>query len=805
MSKKETSFNKLKTALSNFAAQWKTPAEGNYVSYREIVNYSVGGMGREMILLLVNYLGLGIGNTLFGSVLGIRPTHVQAMNTIVLIMDIFFIALRAKIVDNTNTRWGRFRPYIALVPVPLFLISAGFMFLPFETMTYATKLAIIFCFSVAVVFVRPYYEGSVSNLGNVITPNAKERIKVLSIYSILYSAAPTIYGIVINVLADQTGGYTDIRTYRYVIVPTAAVGIVLSMFAAFGCKERFIRPKGYVPRAKLFQSTKEIFKNKYWWLRTLSQWLAFMEWAVGNMFLWSFVYGSQNMSEYAVYNLFIGESATIAMLLTPFLLSRWGNRKLIVFQNTMNIVFLAIMLFTFRYPVPFFFVWFLNSLVNYFGVIYKPVFTAEVNDYQHYISGKRLDGMMSFANQIGLPITIATSYFVPFLFEAVGITTDYDILYEPMVRNRIFSILIIVSVIGACLNLAPLLFYDYSREKHKMIVRVLRFRTMLNDNLTNSLTAETLKSGLDSYYEYREICNAPAPDLKEKRQAIAQARKLPHGTAEEKAQRKQQLRAAKKAFLEAKMLRDAKKETFLFQKDLEKFDSDYARLRLHCECRLAECKPEELTAFLESAEYEALFDTVPQDDKQAAYLRRFRKKCDRMLDSIHQQYPNGLVEPDREAYENAQSLPHKTKEEIRTRFEAMKKTALEHKKYEKTVQHYLECRSYASEYLGTQHLQELESRYDDACIEVEQHKQERLCAEQEEKQRAQAAIEALKRNNKRKKLVAHADRIRKSIAKCQNKPASDRNQRRLQLLMQKADLLDDEIAKLSVAEESDHA
>lgn len=49
-----------KNALHKFASEWNTPAEGNYVSYKEILNYSIGGMGRDMVMNLTKYLGLGI-------------------------------------------------------------------------------------------------------------------------------------------------------------------------------------------------------------------------------------------------------------------------------------------------------------------------------------------------------------------------------------------------------------------------------------------------------------------------------------------------------------------------------------------------------------------------------------------------------------------------------------------------------------------------------------------------------------------------------------------------------------------------
>ena len=100
-----------KDFVHDLVDQWTVPAKGNYVSNKEIASYSLGGCGKELLLMLATYFALNTGNTLFGMVLGIRPTHIQTMSVIIMIMDIFLIGIRAYIIDNTNTKWGRFSSY----------------------------------------------------------------------------------------------------------------------------------------------------------------------------------------------------------------------------------------------------------------------------------------------------------------------------------------------------------------------------------------------------------------------------------------------------------------------------------------------------------------------------------------------------------------------------------------------------------------------------------------------------------------------------------------------------------------------
>ena len=96
------------------------------------------------------------------------------------------------------------------------------------------------------------------------------------------------------ILADKTGGYTDIRTYKWVVMPFAVVGLGLGMFAAFGTKERIVVPKTYIPKVNTIRSSLGVFKNKYWVITTISATIGFLEGGISNLLNWSFMYDSQN-------------------------------------------------------------------------------------------------------------------------------------------------------------------------------------------------------------------------------------------------------------------------------------------------------------------------------------------------------------------------------------------------------------------------------------------------------------------------------------------------------------------------------
>ena len=115
---------------------WKTPAYGNYVPIKEILGYGVGGMGVKFALALSGTIALSTGNALVGSTIGIAPTDLQLLQVISTILGFAITSLRAYILDNTNSKYGKFRPYLLYMGIPTVAVSILFVYLPYDNMLY---------------------------------------------------------------------------------------------------------------------------------------------------------------------------------------------------------------------------------------------------------------------------------------------------------------------------------------------------------------------------------------------------------------------------------------------------------------------------------------------------------------------------------------------------------------------------------------------------------------------------------------------------------------------------------------------
>ncbi len=85
-----------------------------------IIGYGLGSLGKDLALGVIgSYLLL-----FYTDILGISAAAAGAILVLTKIWDAINDPMMGSIVDRTNSRWGRFRPYVLFVPIPLAVFSA---------------------------------------------------------------------------------------------------------------------------------------------------------------------------------------------------------------------------------------------------------------------------------------------------------------------------------------------------------------------------------------------------------------------------------------------------------------------------------------------------------------------------------------------------------------------------------------------------------------------------------------------------------------------------------------------------------
>lgn len=509
--------NKGKNLLKTVKTNWNSPPEGRYIPYKEILSYSVGGIGVKFVIYVVYYIGLSGTSLLAGSALGLKNGDLVNLNMIATVIGIGLGFLRGMIIDNTRSKKGKFRPYLLYAGIPAAAIVTIFAFLPFETMTYNQKLWSLFATYILLQICYPFYDQAYTTLVQVMSPNSNERADVITVSTIIYSIAPTILGFIVPIIAGYTGGLEKINAYRVIMPVFGIIGALLGIFSYSGTKERIIVSKDYTPKVPFFYGVLQGMGNKYQWARSLTSWFVLFQMGIGNIATWYFYYGIKDTlnlttEQQGILNgtliTILGAAATPAMLLAPFLIKKMGKRNLVIMYTVFSIVSMAGMYLSIHNIwLLFVFTW-IRGFFGTFTIIVDPALNADVLDYQQYKTGDRLEGLMGqFVGLVGTFITMGITYFIQtmVLQNRYGLVDNYDDLYLASFRDPMAKAVIVIAMAGYALSLIPFtLMYTLTEQEHNAHISVLKIRAALADYASGTLSEGQLADAKAIYSDAQE-------------------------------------------------------------------------------------------------------------------------------------------------------------------------------------------------------------------------------------------------------------------------------------------------------------
>ena len=506
--------DKARTLLADFKKYWKTPPKGRYMSFKEIASLSVGGIGVKFIVYCISQMIIAVGNTLIGNTIGIDPSALYVIYLISVLSGFPLTALRAKMIDNTRGMKGKYRPYLITMGIPTVLLGAGFIWMPYETMSLFAKCAVVLAFNVGFQFFFNFYNDAYDSLINVLSPNSIERSDVLSIRSVVENLSPSIANIFLPLVARLITGQNtlyDLKIYRVLFPPMLFVGFLISVLVYANTQEKIVQARTHVVQVRFADAFRAIVRNKYFWIISLAGWLGFLEGSFNSILGW--MYNYQHACSAAQYSLIIaiaGNASFWPNLVAPYFIRKYGKKRILVFTNILNIGFILLMLPIVRATGKAYIIWlllgctFVNQFITSLGHLLNPSINADIRDYQQYISGERIDGMFAAVGLIGNVITLGTGFVLPALYERSGLNRGvalslgydgsnvYDVLFHQDYFIKISSVLVMASVVGAVLNVIPFFFYDLTETRQKAMVQVLKIRALFEDYGNHVLTDDAL-------------------------------------------------------------------------------------------------------------------------------------------------------------------------------------------------------------------------------------------------------------------------------------------------------------------------
>lgn len=164
------------------------------------------------------------------------------------------------IADRTETRWGKYRPYLLWMCVPFAVVGVLTFTVPDLgpsgklTWAYVTFITIMMLYTAINI---PY-----TALLGVISPDSYERTSVSSFKFMFAFAAGVIVSATLLPMVKGLGGGDEVRGWQYTFIIYGFAFIVFFLIAFFGTRERVHPPK--TQQSSLKQDVVELLANKPW-------------------------------------------------------------------------------------------------------------------------------------------------------------------------------------------------------------------------------------------------------------------------------------------------------------------------------------------------------------------------------------------------------------------------------------------------------------------------------------------------------------------------------------------------------------
>lgn len=462
----------------------------------------------------------------FQFVILIPAMIVGVMMTIARVWDAVNDFFMGTIVDKTRSKWGKCRPYLIYVPIPIFIITLlCFTSFGFYGETAIRNVLIIAWASFTyILFGMTYTVGDIPLWGvtALMTEDSGDRNKLLSLAKIaggVGAAAVTLsfiplalaIGNRLDVPASQWGDNGERWGFFIAALGFAIIGTVLFQLCGFKIKERVYSGER---KPSLKENFKIMFNNKPFMRIMLSGILGSPKALImlAAMPLINYYFATKDPIMSMVYmvvlggGLYAGSFAGICM--APPLIKKYNKKDIYNISNLISAVpYLALFIMYIAAPrgmiaTDYFLIaicvllFLINGFFSGLISILQSSMIADCIDLEEYKNGNRPDGVF-FAGQtflakltVGLATILAAIAYsaVNFSDSAVEALNLYiknlgpgDPLPREMAQydNFMMILFFLVSVppaIGSLLSVLPTRKYDLSNDKHKQIVLELTER-----------------------------------------------------------------------------------------------------------------------------------------------------------------------------------------------------------------------------------------------------------------------------------------------------------------------------------------
>ncbi|MEE2786687.1 MAG: MFS transporter [Myxococcota bacterium] len=384
------------------------------LSLVEKVGYGAGDMASNFYMGVINVFLLYY----YTDVWGLDPADAAFMFLITKVVDAVSDPAMGLIADRSMSRWGRYRPYLLWVAIPLGLL--GYVLFLGPDLSSTGKLIFAYASYTLVMLAYTAINVPYSALLAVIHPKAEERTKATQYRFIFASLGTLVVGATTKPLVDYLGAGDEVQGFRLAMILFSVISIALFWFTFATTRER-IQPVKQASNVR--EEIGVLLKNVSWIALAIS----------GICVVVGLVARISSTAFYGKYYLVLGEAKylwwmdgttliitagflgqLVGALLTPSLLKLLEKKTLMVWTNFGCAV--SIVATYALEPHQFGLTLVLHTVgIFAFGIIITLLFAmyTDCAEYGEWVSGKNSAGLTVSASMFSLKAGSAIGSAIP--------------------------------------------------------------------------------------------------------------------------------------------------------------------------------------------------------------------------------------------------------------------------------------------------------------------------------------------------------------------------------------------------------
>jgi GPH family glycoside/pentoside/hexuronide:cation symporter len=439
------------------------------IKLKEKIGYGLGDMASSMFWKIFGMYLLFF----YTKVFGISPAAVGTMLLVTRVYDSVSDPLMGIIADRTQTRWGKYRPYLLWFAVPFALIGVLTFYTPgldeagrliYAYITYTLMMTVYTAVNV------PY-----ASLLGVMSPSPKER-NMLSSYRMFFAFIGSF--ITFMLLQPLIDFFTGINGESKGWACAVAVIGVICAFLFFLCfrwtRER-VKPVNEEQNTSIRQDLRNLAKNGPWWILMASGLAALLFNAIRDgvalFYFADYIQISYKMPYFgwtmATIYLLVGQAANmVGVALAAPLSNRYGKKK--TYMAAMGMAAALSVFFFALTPDRIVWILILQALISVCAGYVLPLLWsmyADIVDHQELKTGRRATGLIfsssSMSQKMGWAVGAAMT---GWLLAWFGYNQELAIQGE----RAIYGVRLMISwlpAIGCVLAVIGMAFYPLSEKR----------------------------------------------------------------------------------------------------------------------------------------------------------------------------------------------------------------------------------------------------------------------------------------------------------------------------------------------------